>query len=124
MVQGVTYKGHSYDVGVKLGGTDDTTLLLVKDFEEVEPPGMLRQACEAAAKCPGWIQEIDTGLVWPSIFPLERKGWYLFMPRPTWQGVPIYSWLCWQTVVRGDIPMAAALLPSCKAPLAALLHYV
>ncbi len=115
LVQGVTYRGRSYDVGVKLGGTDDTVLLVVKDFEDVRPPGMLRQACEAAAGCPGYIDELDTGLSWPSMFPLERKGWYLFKPRPSPQGEPAFSWLCWQTVVGGDILVAATALTSCKA---------
>ncbi len=109
MVQGVIYIGHPYDVGVKLGGTDDRVILVAKDFEDVQPPGMLRQACEAAAGCPGYIDELDTGLCWPSMFPLERKGWYLFHPRPAPQGEPILSWLCWQTVVQGNTGSAAAL---------------
>ncbi len=116
MVQGVTYKGQPYDVGVKLGGTVDRTLLLVKDFEDVRPPGMLRQACEAATGCPGYIIELDADTVWPSMYPLQRKGWYLYMPRPTPQGMPMYSWLRWQSVARGGIPMPATMLPSCKAP--------
>ncbi|CAL5222798.1 g5214 [Coccomyxa viridis] len=84
--RGVIYIGHPYDVGVKLGGTDDRVILVAKDFEDVQPPGMQRQACEAAAGCPGYIDELDTGLCWPSMFPLERKGWYLFHPRPAPQG--------------------------------------
>ena len=51
MVQGgVTYKGHQYDVGVKLSGTADTTLLLVKDFEEVRSETSLRSS--------GWVSWI------------------------------------------------------------------
>ncbi len=84
------YNGQPYDVGVKLGGTDDETLLVVKDIEDVRPPGMLRQACEALAG-PGYIQEIDTNLVWPSMYALERKGWYLYMPRPAPSGEFIFS---------------------------------
>ncbi len=80
----MTFKGHSYGVGVRLSSTNKV-LLAVENFEDVEPEGMLRQACEAEAGCPGYI-ETSSGMYWPSSSPLERKGWYYFTPRPTLQG--------------------------------------
>ncbi|CAL5219284.1 g1087 [Coccomyxa viridis] len=85
--QAVTFKGHSYGVGVRLSSTNKV-LLAVENFEDVEPEGMLRQACEAEAGCPGYI-ETSSGMYWPSSSPLERKGWYYFTPRPTLQGVEL-----------------------------------
>ena len=84
-VQAVRLNGRSYDVGVRLASTNEA-ILLVEHFEDVEPPEMLRQACEEKAQCPGYIEELSTGLHWPSSFPLERKGWYVFTPRPSLQG--------------------------------------
>ena len=46
VVQAVSVNGRSYDVCVRLGGTN-RVLLLVEDFEDVRPPGILKQACEA-----------------------------------------------------------------------------
>ena len=85
VVQAVSVNGRSYDVCVRLGGTNKV-LLLVEDFEDVRPPGILKQACEAKAGCPGYVEQVSTGLSWPSSFPLDQKGWYTFVARPPPQG--------------------------------------
>ena len=86
VVQAVSINGRRYDVGVRLARSNKV-LLLVEHIEDVEPPGMLRQACEAKAQCPGYIEDMSTGVHWPSSFPLDRRGWYIFTPRPSLHGM-------------------------------------
>jgi hypothetical protein len=79
MVRALTIDGRSYDICVKLCGSD-RVLLLVGKFEDVKAPGLLTQAAEAEAGCPGCLEDEDEGIYWPSDCTLERKGCYIFYP--------------------------------------------
>ncbi|CAL5219266.1 g1066 [Coccomyxa viridis] len=72
--------GVSYDIGVKLCGTN-RLFLLEKHFEDVKAPGLLRQAAEAKVGCPGCLEDEEEGITWSSRYPLEKKGCYIFFPH-------------------------------------------
>ena len=71
--------GRGYDVCVKLCGSN-RVLLLVENFEDVKAPGLLEQAAAAKAGCPGCLEDEEEGLYWPSMYPLRKKGCYIFYP--------------------------------------------
>ena len=80
MVQALLVEGVSYDVGVKLWGTNKF-FLLEEHFENVKAPGLLRQAAEAKVGCPGHLEDEEEGISWSSRYPLEKTGCYIFFPR-------------------------------------------
>ena len=80
MVQALVIDGVSYDIGVKLCGTN-RLFLLEKHFEDVKAPGLLRQAAEAKVGCPGCLEDEEEGITWSSRYPLEKKGCYIFFPH-------------------------------------------
>ena len=85
VVQAVNIDGRSYDICVRLWGSN-RVLLLVENFEDVKAPGLLEQAAAAKAGCPGCLEDEEEGLSWDSFYPLERKGCYIFYPRLPRQG--------------------------------------
>ena len=79
VMQAVHINGTTYDVCVRLCGTD-RVLVLAKNFEDVRAPRLLRQAAEAQAGCPGYLEDEEQGLFWSSIYPLNKKDRYIFCP--------------------------------------------
>lgn len=79
VVQAVRVNGRTYDVCVILCGTN-RVLLVVDNFEDVKAPGLLRQAAEEKAGCPGCIEDEEEGLHYSDYCPLEKKGTYVFYP--------------------------------------------
>ena len=98
LVQAVNIGGRSYDVCVKLCGSG-RVLLLVENFDDVKAPGLLAQAAQAAAGCPGCLEDEEEGIFWSVFDPLEKKGCYIFFPHETPRGEPWLS-LRWHILMR------------------------
>ncbi len=86
-VQAVYVDGEYWDICVKYGNTGKI-FLLVKNFENVKAPGILKQEAEATARCEGVLEDEDEGLFWPSLDPLVKKGCYIFYPKREKDGEP------------------------------------
>lgn len=91
LVQAVNIGGRSYDVCVKLWGSG-RVLLLVENFENIKAPVLLTQAAQAAAGCPGCLEDEEEGIFWSIMDPLEKRGCYIFFPHAPRQGEPCLSW--------------------------------
>ena len=98
LVQAVNIGGRSYDICVKLCGSG-RVLLLVENFDDVKAPGLLTQAAQAAAGCPGCLEDEEEGIFWSVFDPLEKKGCYIFFPHETPRGEPWLS-LRWHILMR------------------------
>ena len=83
--QAVKIDGRSYDVCVRVRGSN-RVLLLVEKFEDVSAPGLLTQAVEAKAGCTGYLEDSE-GFYWPSVYPLACGGCFVFTPHPTKHGI-------------------------------------
>ena len=111
LVQAVNIGGRSYDVCVKLWGSG-RVLLLVENFDDVKAPGLLAHAAQAAAGCPGCLEDEEEGIYWSLTHPLEKKGCYIFFPREPPGSEPCSS-LTWRNLMGLHPPLAPILHRIC-----------
>ena len=73
LVQAVNLGGRSYDICVKLWGSGGV-LLLVENFDDVKAPGLLTQAAQTAAGCPGCLEDEEESIYGPSRTHWRKKA--------------------------------------------------